>query len=111
MWPVDESVYAHIFDGFWLSEEVKHCLMATSNHRCEGVDHFDESVASFDDALVVERYVVVGFLVADLGQARLKVFEVTPHVAVVGAEAGKVNVGEKKHTVHPETTVAASVSR
>ncbi len=42
MWPVDESVYAHIFDGFWLSEEVKHCLMATSNHRCEGVDHFDE---------------------------------------------------------------------
>ena len=73
----------HVVDGPRLSEEVEHRLMATSDHRSERVDHLDEGVATFDDALVVKRHVVVGFLVADLGQTGLEVFEVAPHVAVV----------------------------
>ena len=84
--------------------------MATSDHRSERVDHLDEGVATFDDALVVKRHVVVGFLVADLGQTGLEVFEVAPHVAVVRTESSEVDVGEEEHPVHPETAVTASVS-
>ena len=79
--------------------------------RGERVDQSQELVAALDDATVVERHVVAGVLVADLRQARLEVLEVAPHVAVVRAEAGEVDVGEEEHlAVDTEAAVAAGVA-
>ena len=83
---VDEAVRSHVVDRVRLGEEVEHRLVPSIDDRAERVDHPDERLATLDHALVVERDVVVGLLVAHLGQARLEVVEIAPGVAVVRAE-------------------------
>ena len=85
--PVDEAVRRHLVERVRLGEELEHRRVAAVDHRGEGVEQPQELVAALDHALVVERDVEVGVLVADLGEARLEVLEVAPHVAVVRARS------------------------
>ena len=47
-----------------LGEEVEHRLVAPSDHRGERVDQLDEGLPALDHALVMERHVELGVLVA-----------------------------------------------
>ena len=109
--PVDEAVRRHLLERVRLGQELEHRRVAPGDDRGEAVEQPQELLAALDDALVVERHVPAGVLVADLGQARLEVLEVAPHVAVVRPEAGQVDVGQEEHVAaDAEAAVATGVA-
>ena len=100
----------HVLQRVRLGEEVEHRRVPPLDDGREPVEQAEELLPTLDDALVVERHVEVGVLVADLDEAGLEVVEVAPHVAVVRPEAGEVDVGQEEHPVaDPEAAVAAGV--
>ena len=108
--PVHEAVRRHLVQRVRFGEELEHRLVASVDDRPERIEEPEELRLPLDDPLVMERHVVIGFLVAHLGQTRLEVVEVAPDVAVVRPETRQVDVGQEEHaTRDAEAAVAAGV--
>ena len=110
MGAVDEAVGRHVVERARLGEVLEHRRVAAGDHGLEAVEQAHELVAALDDPLVVIGHVEAGVLVADLHQRRLEVLEIAPHVAVVRAEPGEVDVGQEEHVADPEPAVTAGVA-
>ena len=112
MGPVDEPVLDHLRDRVRLGQVLEHGAVATSDHGVERVDHLEERLAPLDHALVMEGDVDVGFFLAHPDQALLELLEAAEHVAVVGPEAGEIDVGEEEDPLgDPQTALAAPQKR
>jgi hypothetical protein len=66
---VHKAMFGQLIDAVRLDQVLEHRLVSAPDHRGELIDHFDEVVPSLDHSLVVKRYIVLGFFVADLAEA------------------------------------------
>ena len=111
MRPIDEATSRHFLDGMRLSQKLEHLFVAARNDGRELIQQGKEVGATFNDALMMEGHIEIRILIADLSEAGLEVFEITPNVSVVGAKSGQVDVGEKEHAVgDPKPAVASGMS-
>ena len=109
---VDEPVPDHLLDRMGFEEELEHRRVSTMDDPVEGVEHLDEPLTTLDDTLVMEGDVVVGLLIADADQRLLEVVEAAEHVAVVGPEAGEIDIGQEEHPAgDAEPAVTGGVPR
>ena len=109
--PVDKAMRRHFLDGMRLLQKLEHRFVAPWNDGSELIQQGKEVGATFNDSLVMEGDIEIRILVADLSQAGLEVFEITPYISVVGAKSGEVDVREKEHAVgDPKPAMAAGMS-
>src|SRR5690606_14175160 len=94
-----------------LGQELEQLLLAAPQHVGEHVELGEEGVAPLDEALVVERGVPAGVDLTAALDGGEEALEAAGGVAVVGPEAGEVDVGDEEEAVglDEEAAVAAGV--
>ena len=112
---VDEAVLGDLVEALRSFQELEQAPLSVLNHGREAIESLQEGLPGIQHADVVEGRVEVGFDHAHALQAALEIFQIRPRVAVVGTEAGEVDVAQVEEAsfspVDEQTAVAPGVAR